>query len=151
MLDAVVFILVCWEVYWKPFLHPYCYFHFHSLSKCSNIFQQTCACHDLQGRNRLLLEVMCNSSSNIHSHSCNTTDCVTSMMTPVCCMWQALFSRQFGEVVSVTVFDKGCNADGRPVPKYGFVTFRKPEDCLKALNSRVSPAGWSSPPPFVCL
>lgn len=66
-------------------------------------------------------------------------------------MWQALFSRLFGEVVMATVFDKGCNPDGRPVPKYGFVTFRKPEDCLKALNGRVSPAGWSSPPPFVCL
>lgn len=71
-------------------------------------------------------------------------------MTPVCCMWQDLFSR-FGEVVSTVVFDKGCNPDGRPVPKYGFVKFRKPEDCSKALKSRVSSAGWSSPPPFVCL
>lgn len=84
-------------------------------------------------------------------HSSNATDRVTSMMIPVCCMWQALFSREFGEVVSAMVYDKSTNADGRPVPKYGFVTFRKVEDCLKALNARVSPAGWSSPPPFVCL
>ncbi|XP_063842452.1 uncharacterized protein LOC135090079 isoform X1 [Scylla paramamosain] len=46
-----------------------------------------------------------------------------------------LFSR-FGEVVSVNVFDKGCNADGRPVPKYGFITFRNADDCFKALSAR---------------
>lgn len=74
---------------------------------------------------------------------------VTSMMTPVCCMWQELFS-QFGDVVSTTVYDKQCRADGTPVPKYGFVTFRKSEDCVKALQARVSPAGWSSPP-HCCL
>lgn len=49
---------------------------------------------------------------------------------------KALFSRLFGEVVSATVFDKGCNPEGRPVPKYGFVTFRKTEDCSKALKGR---------------
>lgn len=46
-----------------------------------------------------------------------------------------LFSR-FGEVVNVNVFDKGCNPDGRPVPKYGFITFRNAADCSKALSSR---------------
>ncbi|XP_045108818.1 uncharacterized protein LOC123503264 isoform X3 [Portunus trituberculatus] len=46
-----------------------------------------------------------------------------------------LFS-QFGEVVSVNIFDKGCNADGRPVPKYGFITFRNVDDCNKALSAR---------------
>ncbi|KAG0729287.1 E3 ubiquitin-protein ligase TTC3 [Chionoecetes opilio] len=46
-----------------------------------------------------------------------------------------LFSR-FGEVVSVNVFDKGRQPDGRLIPKYGFITFRNPEDCLKALSAR---------------
>lgn len=46
-----------------------------------------------------------------------------------------LFS-QYGEVVSVNIYDKGCNADGRPVPKYGFITFRHPDGCHKALSSR---------------
>ncbi|XP_071519097.1 uncharacterized protein [Panulirus ornatus] len=46
-----------------------------------------------------------------------------------------LFSRLFGEVVSATLYDRGCSQDGKPVPKYGFVIFHNAEDCSKALSA----------------
>ncbi|CAL4087965.1 unnamed protein product, partial [Meganyctiphanes norvegica] len=46
------------------------------------------------------------------------------------------FTDQFGEVVSVTIYDKGRNSDGKTVPKYGFVVFRNAEDRDKALNKK---------------
>lgn len=49
---------------------------------------------------------------------------------------QKFFTEQFGEVVSVRIYDKGTNPDGRPVPKYGFVVFRHSEDRDKALNKK---------------
>lgn len=52
--------------------------------------------------------------------------------------WQNLFSQHFGEVVHATVFDQGRNAEGKQVPKFGFVTFRNASDCAKVLKQRVS-------------
>ncbi|XP_064086347.1 uncharacterized protein LOC135201401 isoform X2 [Macrobrachium nipponense] len=45
-----------------------------------------------------------------------------------------LFSDLIGEVVGVTMYDKGFTPDGKAVPKYGFVTFRNAEDQEKALK-----------------
>lgn len=151
MSAAVVFTWELWGAHDRPSRLPFILIFIHCPKKnvVKNIISGVCAVCGVRGRSRVVLAVVCRHGSI--SHTSYATVCVTSMITPVCCMWQALFSRQFGEVVCATLFDKCLNPEGRPVPKYGFVTFRKVEDCLKALNSRVSPAGWSSPLPFVCL
>ncbi|XP_068243157.1 centromere-associated protein E-like isoform X2 [Palaemon carinicauda] len=47
---------------------------------------------------------------------------------------QSLFTDLFGEVVAVTLYDKGVTPNGRTIPKYGFVTFYDAEAQEKALG-----------------